>query len=149
MLGVKGKDVSCSTSCTGKATHTQMTYGLHIKTSIPLNSLQNSCIPTLPWLDDRRYKSHHFPYQIPIFPLSLIEQSEELSTAFICPSLKHNMSCLSTPIFVSSRDSTPSPPSRSPDERTNNGAFDLAIRVHYAQGCMTATTTSLTATQIQ
>jgi len=54
--GTRGEDVNCNTSCTGRAIHTQMTHGLRIKTSMPPNSLQNSCIPTPLWLDNQRYK---------------------------------------------------------------------------------------------
>jgi len=87
MPDAKGEDISCSTSCTGKATHTLMTHGLHIKTSTPLNSLWSSCIPTLLQLDDQQYKTHHLCSQNPHLPFIPSEPSEELSTAFICPSL--------------------------------------------------------------
>jgi len=54
------------------------------------------------------------------------------------------MSRPSTPIYISSRDSTPSSSSESENATMNN-----AIRVHHARGCMTTTTiTPLTVTQI-
>src|SRR6266581_4371215 len=87
MQGVKGKDVSYNTSCIGRATHIPMTPGLHTKTCTPLNSLPNSCIPTPLWLEDQRYKGRHLLHITPIFSLSLIEQSKDLSATFICPSL--------------------------------------------------------------
>lgn len=66
------------------------------------------------------------------------------------------MSCPSTPIFVPSCSSTPSPPLNSPDEHTSTGpdvdenvAMMHAIRVHHAHGRMSPSAIALTQAQIQ
>jgi len=112
MPGGRGEDVSCNISCTGRATHTPMTHGLRTKTSTPQNSLPSSCIPTLLWLDDQQYKGMTLVVSNPhLLPIS--RHLKNLPPQLLSVHLLWKMSRPSTPIYVSSRDSTPSPSSSS------------------------------------
>ena len=94
MPDAKGEDVSYSTSCTGRATHTLMTHGSHQKTSMPPNSSQNSCIPTLPWLDDRKYKRPiALSTRHPHLPFGLLSPSRTTKISLLLSSV-HLLPCL-------------------------------------------------------
>jgi len=112
---------------------------------MPQNTSKTSCFQTLLWLDDQKYKrrtaSTNFSYLLSISRSTL----ERTSTLLLSVHLLSTMSCPSTPIYVSSRDSTPSPSSSSDSE---NAAMNRQIRSHRAQGCMTMTTNVLTIAQI-
>ena len=113
MPGDMGEDVSCNTSCIGKATPIRTTRGSITRTSTPRKFSKNSysLILTPPRLDDLMYKyaqhhPHRFLYppldtQYPLLTNTLVQLlSVHLSTSMSRPS---------TPIYVSSRDSTPTP----------------------------------------
>ena len=106
----KGEDVSCNTSCTGKATPTWTIHGSITKISMPRKFSKSSCslILTPLWLDDPMYKyAQQNPHCLP-HPLFDTQLPLPINTfVLLLPvHLSTSMSRPSTPIYVSSRDST-------------------------------------------
>ena len=92
--GARGEDVSCNTSCTGRAIHTLTTRGSDTRTFMPPNFSKLLCFQTPLRLDDWKYKETMIPTPPPHLLPILRQLTENLSTAFICPSRKRTHKCL-------------------------------------------------------